>query len=284
MIALLAGGDYDDGIQGCGIQTAASIAKSSIGKQLFDALEAPEVDSYAAVASAWHQDFSMTLETQGAQQHSLASHIPLDFPQVSVLIQYLHPVTSQSNGPNNVPAAPSLNQPNISHLANLCEELFIWGHSMGIIRNFRDHGLFKDDDTHISQHAIVSKAHAITSATDGTYNTDTTAAEYDQFVKKPEIHAWLSRVLTLHAWLNTLDDIQHPTLKTGRTCKMVEPSIKKMRHIKAEPSISQPVASTSANLCNISYSVLDISSDESGDEMTAKGEILELCTDDENGF
>ncbi|PBK83563.1 hypothetical protein ARMGADRAFT_1089195 [Armillaria gallica] len=170
---------------------------------------------------------------------------------------------------------------------------------MGIIRNFRDHGLFKDDDTHISQHAIVSKAHAvrvnqrersgseiyvsfilpgeiltqITSATDGTYNTDTTAAEYDQFVKKPEIHAWLSRVLTLHAWLNTLDDIQHPTLKTGRTCKMVEPSIKKMRHIKAEPSISQPVASTSANLCNISYSVLDISSDESGDEMTGAASI-----------
>ncbi|PBK83758.1 PIN domain-like protein, partial [Armillaria gallica] len=139
MIALLAGGDYDDGIQGCGIQTAASIAKSSIGKQLFDALEASEVDSYAAVASAWRQDFSMTLETQGAWQRSLASRIPLDFPQVSVLIQYLHPVTSQSNGPNNVPAAPSLNQPNISHLANLCEELFVWGHSMGIIRNFRDH-------------------------------------------------------------------------------------------------------------------------------------------------
>ncbi|PBK94780.1 hypothetical protein ARMGADRAFT_1029141 [Armillaria gallica] len=66
MIALLAGGDYDDGIQGCGIQTVASIVKSSIGKQLFDALEASEVNGYAAVASAWHQDFSMTLETQRA--------------------------------------------------------------------------------------------------------------------------------------------------------------------------------------------------------------------------
>lgn len=235
----------------------------------------------------------MTLETQGARQRSLASRIPLDFPQVSVLIQYLHPVTSQSNGPNNVPAAPSLNQPNISHLANLCEELFVWGHSMGIIRNFRDHvfpglatrdllqdlykrrGLFKDDDTHISQHAIVSKAHAvranqrersgseiyvsfilpgeiltqITSAIDGTYDTDTTAAEYDQFVKKPEIRAWLSRVLTLHARPNTLDDIQHPTLKTGRKRKMVEPSIKKTRRIKAEPSVSQPVGMSSMYSC-----------------------------------
>ncbi|SJL11645.1 uncharacterized protein ARMOST_15051 [Armillaria ostoyae] len=353
MIALLAGGDYDDGIQGCGIQTAAGIAKSSIGKQLFDALEAFEVDGYAAVASAWRQDLSMTLETQGSRQRSLASRIPLDFPKVSVLIQYLHPVTSQSNGPNNVPAAPSLSQPNISHLAKLCEELFVWGHSMGIIRNFRDHvfpglatrdllqdlckrrGLFKDDDAHISQHAIVSKARAvranqlersrseiyvsfvlpgeiltqITSAIDGTYNTDTTTAEYDQFVKKPEVRAWLSRILTLHARPNTLDDIQHPTLKTGEKRKMVKPSIEKTRLIEAEPSVSQPVASTSANLRNQnrSYSVLEISSDESGDEMTeaapikrqkrasspkyrievrytVKGEILELCTDDENGF
>ncbi len=265
----------------------------SIGKQLFDALEASEVDGYAVVASVWHQDFSITLETPGAWQRSLASRIPLDFPQVSVLIQYLHPVTSQSNGPNNVPAAPSLNQPNISHLTNLCEALFIWGHSMGIIRNLHDHvflglathdllqdlykrqGLFKDNNTHISQHAIVSKAHAvhvnqrersgseiyvsfilsgeilmqIISVIDGTYNTNTTAAEYDQFVKKPEICAWLSCVLTLHAQPNTLDDIQHPTLKTGRKPKMVEPSIKKTRHIKAEPSIFQPVGMSSMYSC-----------------------------------
>ncbi|PBK88150.1 hypothetical protein ARMGADRAFT_1034119 [Armillaria gallica] len=163
-----------------------------------------------------HQDFSMTLETQGAWQHSLASCIPLDFPQVSVLIQYLHPVTSQLNGPNNVPAAPLLNQPNISHLSDLCSEIYV---------------------SFILPGEILTQ---ITSAIDGTYNTNTTAAEYDQFVKKPEIHAWLSRVLTLHAWPNTLDDIQHPTLNTGRNHKMVKPSIKKMRHIEAEPSISQP--------------------------------------------
>ncbi|KAK0457551.1 PIN domain-like protein [Desarmillaria tabescens] len=184
MIALLTGGDYDDGIQGCGVQTAANIAKSSVGERLFDALEASEVDDYAAVASAWHRDLCTALEKQGAgrlhsRQCSLASRIPLDFPKVSVLIQYIHPVTSQSNGVGNLPAAPSLRQPDISQLAKLCEELFVWGHSMGIIRNFRDHvfpglathdllqdlckqqGLLKDDDTHISQHAIVSKVRAV---------------------------------------------------------------------------------------------------------------------------
>ncbi|KAK0460352.1 PIN domain-like protein [Armillaria novae-zelandiae] len=31
-IALLAGGDYDDGVQGCGIQTATNIVQSSIGE------------------------------------------------------------------------------------------------------------------------------------------------------------------------------------------------------------------------------------------------------------
>ncbi|PBK68330.1 PIN domain-like protein, partial [Armillaria solidipes] len=144
MIALLAGGDYDDGIQGCGIQTAADIAKSSVGKQLFEALEASKVDEYAAVASAWRQDLCATLEKQGAgrlhsRHRSLASRIPLDFPKASVLIQYIHPVTSESNGTHNLPTAPSLRRPDIPYLAKLCEELFIWGHSMGIIHNFRDH-------------------------------------------------------------------------------------------------------------------------------------------------
>ncbi|KAK0437442.1 uncharacterized protein EV420DRAFT_1651993 [Desarmillaria tabescens] len=100
-----------------------------------------QIDDYAAVASAWRRDLCTALEKQGAghlhsRQRSLASRIPLDFPKVLVLIQYIHPVTSQSNGVGNLPAAPSLRQPDISQLAKLCEELFVWGHSMGIILQF----------------------------------------------------------------------------------------------------------------------------------------------------
>ncbi|SJL15884.1 uncharacterized protein ARMOST_19392 [Armillaria ostoyae] len=272
---------------------------ASVGKQLFKALEASEVDEYAAVASAWHQDLCTTLEKQGAghlhsRHHSLASRIPLDFPKASVLIQYIHLVTSESNGTHNLPTAPSLRQPDIPYLAKLCEELFIWGHSMGIIHNFHDHlfpglatwellqdlckwqGLLQASDTDLSQHPVVSKVCAIcanqhershseifvslivpsevltqiTSAIDGTYNTNTTLDQFDQFVKKPEIHVWLSRILAIHARPNILDETQHQTPKAGKKRKTVEPHIKKMRLIEAEPSLTQPVVSYRHNMTN----------------------------------
>ncbi|SJL02376.1 uncharacterized protein ARMOST_05703 [Armillaria ostoyae] len=176
LIALLAGGDYDEGIQGCGIQTAAEIARTGIGKQLFDVLEVSEVDDYPAIASVWHQDLCMMLEAKGAgrlssRHRSLASRIPSDFPKASVLVQYLHPVTS---GLGNLPAAPSLGQPDLPRLAKLCEELFIWGHPMGIIKNFSHHifsglatrellqdlcerrGLIQPNNSHLSAHAVIS--------------------------------------------------------------------------------------------------------------------------------
>lgn len=158
LIALLAGGDYNvcyaglfanivsslflqEGIQGCGIQTAAEITRTGIGKQLFDALEISEVDDYPAVTSVWHQDLCTMLEAKGAgrlssRHRSLASRIPSDFPKVSVLIQYLHPVTS---GLENLPTAPLLAQPDLPRLAKICEELFIWGNSIGIVKNFSHH-------------------------------------------------------------------------------------------------------------------------------------------------
>ncbi|KAK0188365.1 hypothetical protein F5146DRAFT_1002456 [Armillaria mellea] len=141
LIALLAGGDYNEGIQGCRTQTAAEIVQTGIGKQLFDALEVSKVDNYPAITSAWHQGLCMMLEGKGASRlssrhHLLSSCIPSDFPKASVLIQYLHPVTSGLGG---LPAAPSLGQPDLPRLAKTCEELFVWGHLMGIIKNFSYH-------------------------------------------------------------------------------------------------------------------------------------------------
>ncbi|KAK0466671.1 PIN domain-like protein [Armillaria novae-zelandiae] len=360
-IALLAGGDYDDGVQGCGIQTATNIAQSSIGERLFDAFDASEADNHAAVASTWRQDLCTMLEKRGAGRlhsrcRSLASRIPLDFPKVSVVIQYIHPITSQSNGPQNLPASVSLRQPNIPLLARLCEELFVWGNSAGIVQHFCDHvfpglaireliqdlckrrGLLPPNDTSISQHPMISRVCAvrvnqqersqseiflslvipeailtqITSAISGIYNTDITLEKYDRFTKKRQVHVWLSRVLALHARPNMLDD--HQALTTSRKRKVIKPRIKQVKRHNMELSPVQPVASTSANVLDTSQdwaewrrsaSVLEISSDESGKETTeiaaprkrqkratspkyrievcysARGEVLEFCTDDE---
>ncbi|KAK0228089.1 hypothetical protein IW262DRAFT_1455286 [Armillaria fumosa] len=139
MIALLAGGDYDKGIKGCGIQTAADITLTGIGECLFEALEASPVRDYPVIASKWRHDLCVMLASQGVGRHrALASHIPLDFPKVSILAQYVQPLTS-SNDTLTLPVAPSLCPPDIPKLAQLCKKLFIWGHSMGIVKNFCDH-------------------------------------------------------------------------------------------------------------------------------------------------
>ncbi|KAK0187068.1 PIN domain-like protein [Armillaria mellea] len=139
MIALLSGGDYNEGIKGCGIQTAADITLMGIGEYLFEALETSLVKDYPAIASKWCHDLCVMLESQGVgHHHALASRIPLDFPKVSVVVQYIQPLTS-SNGMLTLPAAPSPCPPDIPKLARLCEKLFVWGHSMGIIKKFSDH-------------------------------------------------------------------------------------------------------------------------------------------------
>ncbi|KAK0462317.1 uncharacterized protein EV420DRAFT_1734522 [Desarmillaria tabescens] len=354
LITLLAGGDYDDGIQGCGIQTTAEITRTGIGKKLFDALEASEVNDYPAVTSAWHLDLRTMLEAKGAgrlssRHRSLASRIPSDFPKALVLIQYIHPVTSWSNGLSNLPATPSLGQPDILKLAKLCKELFIWGHLMGIIQNFSHHvfpglatrellqdlckrrGLIQANDSHLSPHAVISKVcairtnqrersgseifvsliipHAIltqiTSVLDITYDTDSRGM-LTPFMKKHEVHAWLSRILVLHAQPNLLDDANQ-TGKPVKRRKSMKPHLKKIEHIE------NSIASSSTNIVTSHHvqaehartpSILEISSDESSEEMTeatprkrqkhaaspkyrieihlkATGEVLELCTDDE---
>lgn len=72
------------------------------------------------------------------RHHALASNIPLDFPKVSVLVQYVQPLIS-ANGLLVLPATPSPCPPDIPRLAQLCENLFIWGHSMGIVKHFCEH-------------------------------------------------------------------------------------------------------------------------------------------------
>ncbi|KAK0217977.1 PIN domain-like protein, partial [Armillaria fumosa] len=139
MIALLAGGDYNIRIKGCGIQTAADITLTGIGECLFEALEASPVRDYPVIASKWCHDLCIMLASQGVGHHrALALHIPLDFLNVSVLTQYVQSLTS-SNDTLTLPVAPSLCPPDILKLAQLCEKLFIWGHSMGIVKNFCDH-------------------------------------------------------------------------------------------------------------------------------------------------
>ncbi|KAK0457944.1 uncharacterized protein EV420DRAFT_1683112 [Desarmillaria tabescens] len=151
-----------------------------IGQQLLQALETSSIKDHATITAAWHQDFCELLISQGAGRlRSLVSWIPIDFPKAPVLTQYIIPLTSQSRDLLEFPDMQFPSQPDIPKLAQLCKELFIWGHPMGIVQNFSDHvfpglairelmqdlckqrGLIPDSNNQLSPHAVIAKACSI---------------------------------------------------------------------------------------------------------------------------
>ncbi len=311
VIALLAGGDYDvsnvlsssafliyhffqDGLQGCGTQTAVDIALTGTGKNLFEAIETSSAEEYPAIAATWRQELCNLLHSKGAgrlssHHRALASRVPLEFPKVSVLVQYIQPLTSHSN----LPASPSAAPPDISMLAALCQELFIWGHSMGIIQNFSHHvfpglairelfqdlckrrGLIKDHDNHLSPHSVIAGVRSvranqhersksevyvtlvipdavlarITSAIDGRYDTETTKASYDKWSKKNEAPAWLSRALLLHAQPNVLDAKKDLQSAGPKRRRAVETSKKNMDSVGTNGTLNISPLVASVDMC-----------------------------------
>ncbi len=153
------------------------ITLTGIGQCLFETLKGILLEGYPTIITAWQQDLCDMLSSNQTLScaHSLVSCIPLNFPKASVLVQYLHPIISDSMS-SNLLAALVPYQPDIPKLAQLYEELFVWGDSMGIIQNFFKHvflglairkllydlcnycGLIQSKDTSFSPHAIISKA------------------------------------------------------------------------------------------------------------------------------
>ncbi|KAK0487044.1 PIN domain-like protein [Armillaria luteobubalina] len=267
-IALLSGGDYDasDGIKGCGIRTAVEIAKTGIGKQLADALKNCTTDDFRRVTLAWRRDLCDVLEKGvdplNSRHRSLVSHIPLDFPNATVVSQYLRPLMSQSKGGRRMPVTPLPSLPDIPKLAKLCGELFTWGDSQDIINKFGDHvfpGLAVREllrawykrrgvEPHIERtftpQAIINQACSLRSNQQRRSSselyvsltitpqiihqiTSSVAGSYNVVTPEPTVNqwtvrAWLPRVLTLHALPNFLDNSQ---LQKKEDSKMMNSSV-----------------------------------------------------------
>ncbi|KAK0475937.1 PIN domain-like protein [Armillaria novae-zelandiae] len=285
LIASLAEGEYDirlEGVPGCSVQTAAGIARTCIGKKLFNALEVSEIGHYHHMASMWCQDLCTMLDTKGVGQlyshHcSLASCIPSDFPKVSVLIQYLHPVRLTLE---NLPAPPLLGQPDLSRLLKLYEELFNFSHyifpGLVICELLQDlskrcgleqpHNSVtviskvctvcanqcKQSDSEVFMslvvpHAILTK---ITLVLHSMHENDTQKKALTQFMKNHKVCTWLSWVLALHAQTNLLDN-RDQTYKPFKLCCNI-----------IATSLTSTVASQTGDAH--AFSSLEISSDKSG--------------------
>ncbi|KAI1790600.1 hypothetical protein LXA43DRAFT_946919 [Ganoderma leucocontextum] len=143
LIGVLRGGDYSDGLRGCGVQTAHGLAKAGFGDTLLRAARTLSRDDLEAFLVGWREDIRKELKTnaKGCLQRkcvALAKTIPEDFPDVELVLAYTNPVTSEAKGRAHRNANVDWDkEPDLGRIAGLCEMYFEWGVREVIIKRFR---------------------------------------------------------------------------------------------------------------------------------------------------
>ncbi|KAF7363742.1 hypothetical protein MSAN_01032000 [Mycena sanguinolenta] len=139
LIAILAGGDYSDGLLQCGIRTAIGLARAGLGRQLASGLSGRSDHASRAFLATWREALRMELQTNTSgclphQYPKLAANIPSDFPDLDIVKLYLYPLVS---GPSAMQPLV-LRPPRLDILARFAEDHFVWGDSIGILDHFVD--------------------------------------------------------------------------------------------------------------------------------------------------
>ena len=143
LIGVLRGGDYSEGLHGCGVATAHGLAKCGFGDTLLRAartLPREELDGFLV---CWREELRVELRknTRGHLQRkspALAKAIGEDFPDLDVLLSYTNPVTSEEKGRAHRNANVDWDkEPDLGRIAGLCEMYFEWGLKEIIIKRFR---------------------------------------------------------------------------------------------------------------------------------------------------
>ncbi|KAF8174538.1 PIN domain-like protein [Pholiota molesta] len=130
--ALLCGGDYADGIDGCGPTTAAALARCGFGDQLLAAYRHLRGIEYEHFLVQWRCAIRTELRTNTQKflsrcQPQLAATIPDNFPDHRVLDYYANPITSWS--PGRIPPDSSrwrFKQPSVAAITQFCIRHFHW--------------------------------------------------------------------------------------------------------------------------------------------------------------
>ncbi|KAJ7210195.1 PIN domain-like protein [Mycena rebaudengoi] len=138
-IAILAGGDYSDGLDQCGITTAIGLARAGLGRQLISGFAGKSQSDSLLFLQTWRESLSLELSTNSSghlphRYHRLATNIPSEFPDLAVIDLYLHPLVSAIPDVRSLVFCP----PQLSLLARFAEDHFQWGNSVEILSHFSD--------------------------------------------------------------------------------------------------------------------------------------------------
>ncbi|KAH0832354.1 hypothetical protein J3R83DRAFT_13377 [Lanmaoa asiatica] len=136
LIAVLAGGDYNEGLRGCSMMIAYGLSKYGLGEALVDAFTTKDRLAFTQFLSDWRGDLQNTLATDPAGflgcRHVALAHELTDFsPSYEVLQHYVNPLdtftVTESQAPaDHVHHSIESRQPDLGVLARLCEQRFQW--------------------------------------------------------------------------------------------------------------------------------------------------------------
>ncbi|KAF5385984.1 hypothetical protein D9615_002413 [Tricholomella constricta] len=132
LYALLAGGDYHNGVDGFGPKLSFGLARCGFGNALLKAYEdnGPHIQPFL---TRWRNDINTELATN-SRGFLPRAHVavPSDFPNLDILKFYAKPIRGEGG------AMRDKGELNLVNLANFCEKYFEWGFASSVITRFRD--------------------------------------------------------------------------------------------------------------------------------------------------
>ncbi|KAF8920006.1 hypothetical protein CPB85DRAFT_737374 [Mucidula mucida] len=147
LVGLCAGGDYNQaGLPNCGIKTAVGLAKSGLSESLYDAALNKPRHELPAFLNTWREAVVKELATNasgliGRKMGALSRKVPKEFPDIDVLLSYINPITSLSEGfPDyyrEINRDWLKKEPSLPALASTCEFFFEWGFRDSIVKRSR---------------------------------------------------------------------------------------------------------------------------------------------------
>jgi len=138
LFALLSGGDYAAGLEGCGELIAYGLAKCGFGDELLTAFYTLNSEDLSTFMVSWTDNVRNELISNSrgflpSRQPALATTIPPDFPPLNVVRFYVRPTTSSFVNP---PIDWKPGQIHINKLASFCANHLGWTDATTLRKTF----------------------------------------------------------------------------------------------------------------------------------------------------
>jgi len=135
LVALLAGGDYHNGMPGCGLTIAHGLARCGFGNRLVDAFyDMPRNGFTWYLHHTWADDVCTELRTNSrgflhTQQLQLANQLPAFLLNLShdTVEKYASPLTARNHGEGTISTSSwAWQAPNVTSITELCFSHLGW--------------------------------------------------------------------------------------------------------------------------------------------------------------